>query len=141
MTMLIDVLPTLLDYAEIDIPLGVQGKSLRAPLEGSAQSWRDFAFSECAQVKMICTHEWKLIRYGIQEEGGQPYSELYDRLSDPGELYNCYHKPDCRAAREMMEQRLLDFLISAQDPLPAPAFEDPQGKEAFSCYPCWNVHE
>jgi arylsulfatase A-like enzyme len=68
----IDIAPTMLDYAGIDIPGSFQGKSIRPLLEGKEQKVREYSFSENLWGTLCCGNprcesvqdkEWKYIRY------------------------------------------------------------------------------
>lgn len=67
----VDVAATLLDYAGVEIPATVQGKSLRGIVSGETESLRESSFAEnlwstyfgnprCESVR---TQDWKYIRY------------------------------------------------------------------------------
>jgi len=95
MALNIDWAPTMLDYAGVDIPECMQGKSLRPVVEGDADSLRDDAYFEHTFKRppkfIICVSEgirtdrWKYIRYPEQEP---VYEELFDLEKDPVELEN-----------------------------------------------------
>jgi arylsulfatase A-like enzyme len=84
-----DIVPTVLDYAEIETPGNLQGNVLPAT--------REYAFAEAAESRlaMVRTDDWKLIRsrdadylreqYWYDGDGG---AELYDLRADPGETEN-----------------------------------------------------
>lgn len=112
---LVDILPTVLDYAGVEIPWGVQGLSLRPVLEGEAESVRDFAFAEYFYQKAVRTPDWKLIYYA-----GKPYGELFDLREDPHEHVNRYDDPSVREIREDLTRKVLDFLVATESPLPRP---------------------
>jgi arylsulfatase A-like enzyme len=108
-----DVMPTLLDFARIPIPYGVQGKSLRPVLRQEAISWRDAVFSEVMDMKMIRDYYWKLIFYP-----GRQYGELYHIATDPLEVNNLYDHPDYEHRRCALVERLARLLVETEDPLP-----------------------
>lgn len=110
----VDVLPTFLDYAGVETPWGVQGRSIRPLLEGSVAKVRDYAFSETYYQKMVRSDRYKLIYYA-----GKPYGELYDMHEDPGEYRNLYASTAHAAIRRKMEADLLEFLVATENPLPA----------------------
>ena len=95
MALNIDWAPTMLDYAGVDIPERMQGKSLRPVVEGDVESLRDDAYFEHTFKRLpkfnICVSEgirtdrWKYIRYPKQEP---VYEELFDLEKDPVELEN-----------------------------------------------------
>lgn len=67
----VDIAPTLLDYAGIDIPDTMQGRSLRPVVEGLVEDIREASFAENLwstyfgnpPIESVRTHEWKYIRY------------------------------------------------------------------------------
>ena len=67
----IDIAPTMLEYAGIDIPSSYQGKSLNRMIEGSEKPIRDYLFTENLwsthfgnpRCESVQDKEWKYIRY------------------------------------------------------------------------------
>ena len=82
-----DVMPTLLELADVDIPDCVEGRSLLAPSE------RDYCYGELWEddraTKMIRTKEYKLIYYPV----GNIF-QFFDIKNDPNELNNLIDNPD-----------------------------------------------
>ena len=130
----VDVMPTLLDLVDLDVPAGVQGRSMAGMLRGGD----DVAGKESVLVqdrespelrargvdptgvrlKSLRTRDWKLIHHA-----GQPYGELYDLVNDPDEFVNLWGDPGYGRARREMEGRLLERLCEAEDPLPERRYE------------------
>jgi arylsulfatase A-like enzyme len=89
----IDIAPTLLDLAGVEIPNSVQGRSIAPVLAGeSPADWRtDFFVEHLFDHPEIPKHEgvrgerFKYARYFEQEP---VYEELYDLLADPLEARN-----------------------------------------------------
>jgi arylsulfatase A-like enzyme len=83
----VDVVPTVLDYLGLELPAGLDGRSLRPWLEGASEGERRLLLAECARTqKWSCRSErYKLI---APEEPGQGSLEIYDMSADPGELSN-----------------------------------------------------
>ncbi len=80
----LDVLPTVCDYAGVERPGDLSGRSLRSLLEGGNVDWREFAPAEVNKTgRMIRTPEYKYITYE-----GDPVEQLFDMQSDPGETRN-----------------------------------------------------
>ena len=75
---LIDLMPTLLDLAGIEPPAGVQGRSLRAMLEGKTVPDR-LIFAETPEALSVRGRRFKLLRFA---DGRQ---EFYDLETDPFE--------------------------------------------------------
>jgi N-acetylglucosamine-6-sulfatase len=89
-----DYLPTFMDFAGVQTPDYVDGRSLRPVLEGSAPRWRSAILLEAHQGpgKYAAT-----AYYGIRTKTGEKYleyeggfRELYDLNTDPYELTNSY---------------------------------------------------
>ena len=112
----VDLAPTLLDYAGVDGHAGMQGMSLRRLLRKDSVQWRQWAFAESLNMKMVRTPGWKLIHYG-----GKPYGELYYIAKDPLELDNLWDDPHWAGKRAELTSLLADILIETEDPLPLPA--------------------
>jgi len=81
----LDVTPTLCDYAGIKSPANMRGRSLRAVLEASASSLRDFIVSEVTSNtgRMIRTGRYKYITYK-----DDTVEQLFDMKNDAGETKN-----------------------------------------------------
>ena len=93
MVLNIDLCPTLLDLAGVEIPKTVHGRSLLPLLEGQTHFWRRWFLYEYFRepgyiywptIQALRTEEWKYIHYPESESG----NELYNLLSDPGECKN-----------------------------------------------------
>ena len=107
----LDFAPTFLDYAGVDIPNDIQGRSMRKLMSGKDTHWRNavyYTYYEYPSIHMVkrhygvATHRYKLIHfyYDIDEW------ELYDLQEDPHEMTNVYDDPAYADVREMMHQKL-----------------------------------
>ena len=95
----VDYAPTILDYAGVDIPADIQGRSLRPILEGAdPPDWRTsfyyhyYEFSGQQNVPMhygLRNQRYKLIHY----YGEADTWELVDLQEDPREYKNVYNDP------------------------------------------------
>ncbi len=132
---LIDLPPTLLDAAGIDVPPEMQGRSILPLLGRPKADWPDDLFiqiSEATVGRAIRTHRWKYGVYapdkvGSKDPGSDRYVEqyLYDLESDPHELRNLIGMESHRAVAERMRQRLLARMAEAGE---APAVIEPSGE-------------
>ena len=104
----VDLMPTLLNLLDIDVPLGVQGQSLMGKPKAAV-------FAEFPTIKMARTKDWKLVHYNKAHHG-----ELYHLAEDPHELVNLYADANHASTRADMEGVLSDWLASSQDPKLAP---------------------
>ncbi|NGM63098.1 sulfatase [Sphingobacterium sp. SGG-5] len=107
----LDFAPTFLNYAGVDIPADMQGKSFRQLVSGKDSHWRDaiyYTYYEYPSVHMVKRHygirttRYKLIHfyYDIDEW------ELYDLEKDPKEMRNVYDDPEYHKVRKDMHKRL-----------------------------------
>jgi arylsulfatase A-like enzyme len=114
---LVDVLPTLLDVAGVEIPDCLPGFSLRSGFSRAGAfaelHGRGYEEYQRAPAVMWRTDEWKLILHipGRLHEAFQQYDrtrgELYHLPQDPLELRNRYDDPACAAVRERLTTQLL----------------------------------
>jgi choline-sulfatase len=87
----LDLLPTLCDYAGIETPDGLHGKSLRPLAQGDdGDQWRDFVVSESQRGRMLRTDRFKYCIY----DSGRGRERLTDLKSDPGEMKNLAEAED-----------------------------------------------
>ncbi len=81
----LDLLPTLCDFAGVDPPTDVSGKSLRPPAEGRQfNTLRTALPVESELGRMIVTERYKYMRY----DEGDHREQLIDLVADPGEMRN-----------------------------------------------------
>ncbi len=130
MVMNIDFAPTILDFAGVPIPDGMQGRSLRPLMEGkSPEDWRSsiyyayyensWALQDKGEEAMaepfryftphrigphrgVRTDRHKLIEY----YGEGDYWELFDLEADPNEMQNLYGDPTCAAVVADLKREL-----------------------------------
>ena len=110
----LDMAPTLLDYAGVEVPSAMQGASFRQLVSGETDQWRDavyYTYYEYPSVHMVKRHygvatdRYKLIHfyYDIDEW------ELYDLEKDPNEMNSVYDNPEYADVRKQMHQRLTEL--------------------------------
>jgi arylsulfatase A-like enzyme len=107
----LDFAPTFLDYAEVDIPQDMQGKSFRKLVSGADIPWRDavyYHFYEYPSIHMVKRHygirtdRYKLIHfyYDIDEW------EMYDLEIDPHEMQSVYGEPAYSDIQDQLHKKL-----------------------------------
>ncbi len=95
---LVDILPSLLEFAHLEIPYGIQGKSLKPMIEGSQKHvhkhyvishyYDAIEFSDGTHATMTFDGRFKLVLYHNHAE----LIELFDLVSDPTELDNIWDR-------------------------------------------------
>ena len=109
---LLDILPTFCDFAGIDVPKVVEGRSLRPVLEGRAERVRDVLYGVyCGGTKpgmrAVKTDGWKLIEYDVLD-GAVRETQLFDLRKNPLELLVQHHE---RQVTELLDQRPMSFQV------------------------------
>ncbi len=122
----LDIVPTILDYAGVQQPPFVQGKSLRPLLEGKTADHRDSVYCEHKQPHRSTT---RMVRNDSfmycatwSGETGEVTEELYDLQADPHQLENVAAMPQYGEARSSMHRLLIQRMLQAENPMPAPVW-------------------
>lgn len=147
---LIDLPPTLLDAADIQVPSDMQGQSILNLVRGTASDWPQEVFvqiSESEVGRAVRTKRWK---YGVTAPNKNSFTDassdsyyesyLYDLQSDPYELTNLIGYESHQEVAAVMRSRLLTRMEAAWEPktIIHPASSVPSGqrrvtkKEAMS---------
>jgi arylsulfatase A-like enzyme len=106
----VDIAPTLLDLAGIEVPPAMQGRTLAPILAGETPGdWReDFFVEHLLENAEIPKHEGvrgERFKYARYLEQVPVYEELYDLLEDPMETRNLTEDPDYRDVLEELRRR------------------------------------
>jgi arylsulfatase len=121
---LMDLGPTVLELAGVEVPEAMEARSLVPALEGRQFDGRRYVFSEhsrdgvlreTAFMTMVRDNRWKLVHF-VDSPG-----ELFDLTEDPGETRNLWDDP----ARSEKKRELLDALLEwrIRSGLPAAGLE------------------
>lgn len=126
---LIDVAPTLLEAAGLEVPESCQGRSMLPLLHGARCDWPDDVFvqiSESQVGRTVRTHRWKYsvsapTGVGWDDPSAQVYQEefLYDLRHDPHELRNLIHEESHSGVADRLCERLLERMVAAGEDEPA----------------------
>jgi arylsulfatase A-like enzyme len=122
---LVDLVPTLYETLDLEIPYFVQGKSLLSLLTGDAApaQHRSFVRTEFygainypdrTHATMIRNDRWKLICYHQKN-----LFELYDLENDPWEHHDLSEDPDYQATKWELMRQSFDETVYAHPPVPA----------------------
>ncbi len=112
-----DLGPTILELAEVDIPRSFEARSMLPALtEGSSANAREYVFSEHARedsqglqtdfMTMVRSRDWKLVHFL-----GEAYGQLFDMNADPDEVNNLWDDPGQQDRKRDMLDVLRDWLI------------------------------
>jgi arylsulfatase A-like enzyme len=108
----VDIVPTLLECAGVQIPPHIQGRSFAAALSDDTFAGRESALLEHAGWKNLRTARH---RYLIHADGSE---RLWDLERDPRECHDVAGEPDYAAILAEHRRLLLARLIEQERPLP-----------------------
>jgi arylsulfatase A-like enzyme len=97
---LMDIGPTLLELAGVDVPAQFEAESLLPALRGEEWAGRGYVYAEQPPQTMVRSEDWKLVHFRDEE-----YGQLFDLHADPDELVDRWDDPDAaEKRRELLEQ-------------------------------------
>ena len=109
MTLNIDVCPTILSAAGLDIPASMNGRDLMPLARGESPAWRQewfyehlFEHSKVPKSEGIHTGDWKWFEF---PEADPPYEEMYHLEVDPQETINLANVPEHAETRAKLRSR------------------------------------
>jgi arylsulfatase A-like enzyme len=116
----VDIMPTLLELCDLDVPDAVQGHSFLSLLEGDTGTTRPHIFHQILKekggpepfpvpVRGIRTEDWLFVRSEDQ------VTALYDLVSDPAEIRNLAGSPDHRSIVLDLESTLTEYMSAVGD--------------------------
>lgn len=122
---LLDLPPTLLDAAGLDIPEIMQGRSLLSPVNRETVNWDEDIFiqiSESQVGRSIRTHRWKYCvtapdKNGHDHASSDVYVEeyLYDLKADPYELHNLIGAESHQEVSQVLRERLIKRIKAVEN--------------------------
>ena len=129
MTLNIDVAPTLLDFAGLETPPMMQGRSLAPLVRGESPRWRREWFYEhlvanewIPQTQGVRTERWKYCRF-IQES--PVFEELYDLENDRFEERNRARDASYSELTTSLRQRSDEWIAHLKQFAPATPWREP----------------
>jgi iduronate 2-sulfatase len=102
---LVDLYPTLMDYAGMEAPHRLSGKTLRPVVENPQTRWGKPAFTQVKrpQIDMgysVRAGDWRFTQWGVNAEGGH---ELYRAEEDRAGFYNLADHPELATVRARLQ--------------------------------------
>jgi arylsulfatase A-like enzyme len=111
-----DLGPTILDWAKVDVPRDWEAQSLSPALaQGEEFPGRDYVYCEqsrdavltgCEFMTMVRNRTHKLVHF-LDE----PHGQLFDLVADPDELVNLWDQPAAASVKEQMLAELREWRI------------------------------
>ncbi len=109
---LLDIFPTLADLADVKLPAGVDGQSLRPVLTGGQTQAREALLLGYRDVqRAVITDRWKLISYPKLQK-----LQLFDLRKDPAEMHNLADDPKQSTQVQLLKTKMAALQQSAEDP-------------------------
>ena len=114
LTYLYDLMPTMLDAADVDAPEGVEGQSLRPVWQGESEGVRDSLYLTYEnKMRSVTDGRWKLIRYPLIDR-----EQLFDLQTDPDEMVDLVQAPGLQERRSDLRALLEERHAAYADPHP-----------------------
>ncbi|MFA6239559.1 MAG: sulfatase-like hydrolase/transferase, partial [Candidatus Hydrogenedentales bacterium] len=111
---LMDVFPTVCDFAGVPKPRQVEGLSLNPVIRGRSRRVRRLLYTAYGKVQRAVTDgRWKLIRYPHIDK-----TQLFDLRSDPHEMSDLAGRPNQSSRVPSMMRELEELQRAADDPVP-----------------------
>jgi arylsulfatase A-like enzyme len=142
---LVDLPPTLLDAAGIEVPAHMQGRSVLRLLKGGEDAWPSEVFVQISESQLgraIRTQRWK---YAVTapdndsnvEPAAERYEEefLYDLHADPYELTNLAGLESHREVADRLRERLIRRMVEAGEQAPVIESAAPRKSGQRKVYP------
>lgn len=114
MALNIDIAPTILDLAGIEIPRQMQGRTLVPLLKGKHPQWRnDFLFEHLFRVNWVdipmsqgvISKRYVYLQY-LDNDYNIIYEQLFDMKKDPYQVHNLARNPDYFKILETLRNRM-----------------------------------
>ncbi|GAB3658846.1 sulfatase-like hydrolase/transferase [Echinicola sediminis] len=120
-----DILPTLCDLTGIQVPGGLDGKSLAPVIHGQQPQVRDYTYHAYRQFQRAYRKDdWKLIEYVRAEDqskdtgsfqAGSRVTQLFDLSKDPWEVHNLAVFPEYFDKVETMRNEMREKALELGD--------------------------
>jgi uncharacterized sulfatase len=125
----IDLLPTMLELAGLDVPPILEGRSIVPLLQGEEGPGRSVvvefhryeiehdSWGGLQPIRSIVGGRYKLVINLLHTD------ELYDLEEDPAEVDNLIELPEYAEVRDELHDQLLDWMYDKRDPFRGPCWE------------------
>jgi arylsulfatase A-like enzyme len=112
---LLDLFPTLCDYAGLPAPRSIDGRSIAPLIRDAKARGRDTLFHAYVNFqRAVRTEDWKLILYNVE---GERHTQLFDVRNDPFETRNLAGDAGQRARVKDLTELLRGQMRAGEDPM------------------------
>ncbi len=116
---LLDLAPTLCDYAGIPKPPAFSGRSLRKIIDNPDATLRDYLVVQLEDDKLDQSRHARMIRnrrfkYNVFSRGDKN-EQLFDLWNDPGETQNLAYEPKYAPTKEKLKKNLAQWMTENGD--------------------------
>jgi arylsulfatase A-like enzyme len=118
-----DLLPTILDFAGIEIPGNVHGRSVKPLVTGESRDIRQFAYCEFRDQRALRSTEWKLILNPSLDSNLDERCLLYHLSEDQGEQRNLLSDVNRSAGYLSIAEKLKQEMVSVMKDIRVPQEE------------------
>jgi len=113
----IDILPTLLNFANVQSEIVFSGRSMKPIIEDQQAGWRDYLVTELADFKPDSTRKGRMLRtsdfkYNIYSTGEE---QLFDLKNDPEEMFNLSDNNDFKTILDRSKKSLKRWAEKTED--------------------------
>jgi arylsulfatase A-like enzyme len=118
---LMDLGPTILELAGVDVPASMEAESLLPAVRGEEWNGREYVFTEqpldigfmdddmgAGFMTMVRSDDWKLVHFL-----GESYGQLFDLEADPEERENRWDDPDAAEAKHGLLATLREWRVES----------------------------
>jgi len=120
----LDILPTVLAAAGVEVPSQGEGRSLALLLSGRSVPWRELLFTEMnfhqpnqfAPQRTVRDDRYKLL-LNLAPRADQAAMELFDLQNDPNETRNLAEDQELASTRRRLETAIKQWREQTNDPL------------------------
>ena len=123
---LYDIFPTLCGLTKTEVPESVEGKDLRAAMEGGDTVRDTLYFAYTSLHRAVKDRSYKLIEYAVPDRDRQ--TQLFDLVNDPWEMTNLAGNPDYADKVAELRKELIRLRDEWDDK------KHPMGEEFWSRY-------